>query len=618
MKKTTIASVVALVFTSPVLSQVVVAAEQINLDEVIVTASRISEPLNASLHDVSIINHEQIERAGQSTLIEILQKQPGIEITSNGGAGTTSGIFMRGTNSGHVVVLIDGMRISSATAGTTTFENLPTSLIDRIEIVRGPASSLYGQDAIGGVIQIFTKKGSGEPKFYAGIGYGTYNTKTAEAGVHGAINGTSFALDLSAKDTDSFSALDTKNVNFSDKDSYRNISFNASVIQKLAEGHELGVHFFNSEGKGNFDNSFNVGNFSSNFDLEQQSLELTSKNKFLPFWLSNLKVGFSKDKVKSFDEIDPFSNPFNPSKFDTEQTQINWQNDLSLPVGTLTLMYDRLEEDVKSTTAYDKTYRINDGYVASYLANIGSHTIQLSYRNDVNSQFGTNSTGGVGYGYSFNSNWRTSFNYGTAFKAPTFNDLYFPGFNNPVLKPEKSENTEASLHYENEGTSLSATLYENRIRNLIAFDFATFTIENLNKATIQGITITGGQTWGNLGLNANVDIQSPRDNATNHLLARRANRHGEIDLSYDLGDWRFGAEATASSKRYNNLANTVKLGGYALLNITTTYKINSDWSVQARANNILDKNYVLAVDGNNINYNTPGANLFVNIRWEPK
>ena len=150
MKKTTIASLVALVFTSPVLSQTVVAAEQINLDEAVVTASRVSEPLNSTLHDVTVINREQIERAGQSTLIEILQTQPGIEITSNGGAGTTSGIFMRGTNSGHVVVLVDGMRISSATAGTTTFENLPTALIDRIEIVRGPASSLYGQDAIGG------------------------------------------------------------------------------------------------------------------------------------------------------------------------------------------------------------------------------------------------------------------------------------------------------------------------------------------------------------------------------------------------------------------------------------------------------------------------------------
>jgi len=281
-------------------------------------------------------------------------------------------------------------------------------------------------------------------------------------------------------------------------------------------------------------------------------------------------------------------------------------------------MYDRLEEDVKSTTAYDKTNRINDGYVASYLATIGAHTVQLSYRNDVNSQFGSNNTGGIGYGYSFDSNWHIAMSYGSAYKAPTFNDLYFPGFNNPNLKPEKSKNLEASLRYEDQDANLSATIYENRVKDLIAFDIATFTIENLNKATIRGLTLAGAQRWGSLHLQANADIQSPRDEATGNLLARRANRHGSVDLSYSLGDWRFSAEATASSKRYNNLANTVGLGGYGLLNLIAAYKVNNEWSMQARANNIFDKNYALAVDGNGINYNTPGANLFVSLRYQPE
>ena len=174
------------------------------------------------------------------------------------------------------------------------------------------------------------------------------------------------------------------------------------------------------------------------------------------------------------------------------------------------------------------------------------------------------------------------------------------------------------MRYQDDSTSLTATIYENRIRNLIAFDFATFSIENLNKTVIQGLSLTGSQRWGNLQLQASADIQSPRDDATDNLLARRANRHGTLNLSYNWGDWRFGAEATGSSKRYNNLANTVDLDGYALFNLTTAYKVNSDWTVQARANNILDKHYVLAVDGNGIDYNTPGANLFVNVRWQPE
>ena len=613
MSKKIIASLIALAFVSPSYS-----AENIELDDVVVTASRTPQPLESVIADVSVISADEIQRSGQATLVELLQLQPGIEITSNGGAGKTAGIFVRGTNSSHVVVLIDGIRVSSATLGTTTFENLPITQIDKVEILRGPATSLYGQDAIGGVIQIFTKKGQGKTKFYGGVGYGTYDTKIVEAGVSGQINDASFALNLSASDTDGFSAIDTNNPNFNDDDGYRNFAFNTSLTQKLAEGHEIGVQLFKSDGNTRFDNSFNLGNFSSKADIEQQSLAFTSKNQFLPFWLSSLKVGFSQDKVKSYDEIDAFVNPFNPTKFDTEQTQINWQNDLSLPVGTLTLMYDRLEEDVESTTDYDKTNRINEGYVASYLANIGAHSAQLSLREDHNSQFGNYLTGGVGYGYSFNQNWRATASYGSAFKAPTFNDLYFPGFNNPDLKPEKSDNIEASLRYQDGSTSLSATIYENKIRNLIAFDFATFTIENLNKAVIQGLSLAGSQRWGNLQLQANADIQSPRDDATDNLLARRANRHGALNLTYNWGDWRFGAEATASSKRYNNLANTVGLGGYALLNLTTAYKVNQDWTIQARANNILDKNYVLAVDGNGINYNTPGANLFVNIRYQPE
>lgn len=613
MSKKIIASLIALAFASPSYS-----AENIKLDDVVVTASRTPQPRESVIADVSVIGADEIQRSGQATLVELLQLQPGIEITSNGGAGKTAGIFVRGTNSSHVVVLIDGIRVSSATLGTTTFENLPITQIDKVEILRGPATSLYGQDAIGGVIQIFTKKGQGKTKFYGSVGYGTYDTKIVEAGVSGQMNDTSFALNLSASDTDGFSAIDTNNPNFNDDDGYRNFAFNTSLTQKLVEGHEIGVQLFNSAGNTRFDNSFNLGNFSSKADIEQQSLAFTSKNQFLPFWLSSLKVGFSQDKVKSYDEIDAFVNPFNPTKFDTEQTQINWQNDLSLPVGTLTLMYDRLEEDVESTTDYDKTNRINEGYVASYLANIGAHSLQASLREDHNSQFGNYVTGGVGYGYSFNQNWRATASYGSAFKAPTFNDLYFPGFNNPDLKPEKSDNIEASLRYQDDSTSLSATIYENKIRNLIAFDFATFTIENLNKAVIQGLSLAGSQRWGNLQLQANADIQSPRDDATDNLLARRANRHGALNLSYNWGDWRFGAEATASSKRYNNLANTVGLDGYALLNLTTAYKVNQDWTIQARANNILDKNYVLAVDGNGINYNTPGANLFVNVRYQPE
>ena len=636
MNKKLIASLVALAFTSPVLSQAVFAAEQINLDEAVVTASRISEPLNATLHDVSIINREQIERTGQSSLIEILQMQPGIEITSNGGAGKTSGVFMRGTNTNHVLVLIDGVRVNSATAGTTTFENLPTALIDKIEILRGPAASLYGQDAIGGVIQIFTKKGSGKPQFYAGFGYGTYDTKTAEAGVHGAIDDTSFALGISSLDIDGYSSYKTNDINFDDNDGYRNLSVTGSLSQKIVEGHELGLQFLHSKGKTRFDNRFNIfafdPAFSDSAEITQHSYSIYSKNKITSNWLSTLKIGEGYDEQVTYAALSFFTTE-SRSVFSTKQRQWSWQNDVDLPLGTLTLAYDRLEERVKSTSAFDKNSRDNNGYFIGYLVDLGNHSFQANYRSDHSSSFGTNDTHGLAYGYRFNDNWRTNASYGIAFKAPTFNDLYTPftdfggGFTyqgNPNLKPETSKNRELSIIYSNDATNLSATYYHNDIRNLIlgSQGIATDTAINLGSATIEGLTLAGSKSLDNWYFGGSVDIQSPRNNESGNLLLRRANRHAKTNLSYTLGDWHFGAEAVASSKRYNDNANNLPIPGYTIFNLTSDYQINQDWKIQARLNNVLDKNYALAYDGDPKNggfvYDTPGANLFINIRWAPK
>jgi vitamin B12 transporter len=631
MSKKIIASFVALAFASPSYS-----AENINLDDVVVTASRIEEPLSATLRDISVIDSEQIERSGQSTLLEILQTQPGIEITSNGGAGKTSGIFIRGTNTNHVLVLIDGVRVISATAGTTTFENLPVALIDKIEILRGPAASLYGQDAIGGVIQIFTKKGSGSPKFYAGIGYGTYDTKTAEAGVHGGINNTNFAFGVSSLDSDGFSSYKTNDNNYDDNDGYRNLSVSGSVSHKVLQDHELGLHFLHSKGKTSFDNRFNEfafdPTFSDNAEITQHSYSIYSKNKFTSNWLSTLKVGEGYDEQVTYAALG-FSTPVSRSVFRTKQHQWSWQNDVELPLGTLTLAYDRLEERVKSTSTFDKTGRNNDGYYASYLVKLGNHSAQANYRSDHNSSFGTNDTHGLAYGYRFNDNWRTNISYGTAFKAPTFNDLYTPftdfggGFSyqgNTNLRPETSRNKELSIIYNNDASYLSATYYHNDIRNLIlgSQGIAADTAINLGSVTIKGLTLAGNQTIRNWYLGGSIDIQSPRNNETDNLLIRRANKYAKANLSYSLGDWRFGAETVTSSKRYNDGENNIPMAGYTVFNLTTDYQINTDLKVQARLNNVFDENYALAFDGNpnttGFAYDTSGSNLFVNLRWAPK
>ena len=216
MKKTTIAGLISLLFTTPLLA----AETSINANDVIVTASRTPQTKESVIADVTVITQEEIERAGQSTFIELLQSQPGVEISSNGGTGSSSSIFLRGSNSNQVVVLVDGLRINSITDGRTNFGNIPLSQIDRIEILRGPASSLYGQDAIGGVIQIFTKHGDNPPRFNAAIGYGSYNSKSAEAGFSGKMNDVKFSINASSLTTDGFSALRIKNDARNDRGSH--------------------------------------------------------------------------------------------------------------------------------------------------------------------------------------------------------------------------------------------------------------------------------------------------------------------------------------------------------------------------------------------------------------
>lgn len=597
-------------------SHLACSTDNILLNDIVITASRVPQTQEALIADVTVIQAEEIQRNGQGTLVELLQRQAGIEITNNGGPGKVSGIFMRGTNTNHVVLLIDGVRVQSATTGAASFENLPTEIIDRVEILRGPASSLYGPDAIGGVIQVFTKKGQSAIKPFANVGYGGYDTAVTSGGVRGKVNQTSFALSLSASEIGGFSSLDANNSPLNDRDGYRNLASSINLNHQIANGHEVGLQFFNSRGSTRFDNRFNSNpRFSSKAEIEQQSFALLSNNQITSNWLSKVRIAEGRDNSTTLDQTSRVGGAI----FNTRQFQVNWQNDLTLPIGTLTLMYDRLEDRVDSTTNFVKNKRNNEGFVASYLATIGAHSLHSSLREDHNSQFGNYTTGGLGYGYRINDQWRLSASYGNAFKAPTFNDLYFPGFSNPNLRPEKSDNVEASVKYQDQHFFFSATAFENRIRDLIAF---TSTVENINKSKIQGLSLVSQLQWEQFDVAASVDIQSPRNLSNGNQLIRRANRNGKLNIGYTWQDWRWGAEVISASQRYNDNANQISMGGYTVFNLTTQYKVNPDWSIQARANNIFDKNYRVALDGNpattGFAYNMPGANLFVNVRYEPQ
>jgi vitamin B12 transporter len=620
MKKKTISSLIGLLLST---SAVSAAPISIYADDVVTTANRLPEKRNNVIGDISVISREDIERAGQSTFAELLQSQAGVEIESNGGVGSLSNIRLRGTNIQSVVILIDGMRLSSAANGLTNISQLVLDQIDRVEILRGAASGLYGSDAIGGVIQIFTRQGSQKTRASVSAGYGSNNTTQTSASISGKINDTSYSLGIGSITTNGISALNVRSGKDADRDSYRNLSVNANILQKISEGHTLGLQLFGNEGRLDLDGS----NFPAYQKNRQQLIALNSSNQLTDYWLSNFKIGETIDTANAVGS-------YGISNTRSKQKQTYWQNQFVLPKGNLLLAYDRIEDNIDATTNYSVDRRINNGYLASYQVNNEKHAFNIAAREDHNSQFGNHATGSIKYAFNVNEYWKVSTIYGTAFRAPTFNDLYWPYQDygdygtyegNAQLKPETSRNKEIILAYDQGHHRVSATVFENKVKNLIVGTQGLFNDSpiNIGSATIQGLTIAYEGWFSNFHLRANADFQDPsNDDQSGKILARRAKEHGSIWLGQTWGDLEIGYEVVASGKRFNDVDNDIKLAGYSLINLTASYKLSSEWALNARVNNLLDKDYTLASYASAFNpnaaaFNTMGSNLFVSLRYSP-
>ncbi|MGY1489306.1 TonB-dependent receptor domain-containing protein [Methylobacillus pratensis] len=592
-------------------------AADIRLEDTIVTASRTEQKISEVIGDVSVITSDQIEKAGQTTLAELLATQPGIEITSNGGVGKSTDIFMRGANSTHTLILVDGVRISSATTGVTAIQHIPLSQIDRVEILRGPASGMYGADAIGGVIQIFTKKGQGTPTFNASAGLGTYGTAIGEAGVSGRIGNTSYSLQGGMTHVHGISSLRNKNARGynSDADGYRNQNIAAKLTQHFGENHEIGFNILVSDAR-NFNDGTTAASsrYDQYIDQTLSTYTIHSKNRFTDYWTSLVTFSRGIDDLTSYSK-QPTQTTSNSIK--TTQDQYLWQNTLNTAWGTFNIGIERREQKAETLpTALPEDRRDIQSYLAGWQKRFDKHNVQLNLRNDDNSQFGNKTTGSVAYAYEITPHWKANAAYGTAFAAPTFNQLYYPNFGNPDLKPEESRNKEIGLKYDHGNHHVAATYYLNEVDNLIinprTGNNFTNVAQNINQARLSGLTLSYQGVLAGFNIRASSDFQRPEDEETGNLLPRRAKEHGVFAISKRIHGWEIGSEIRSSSHRYNDTANTVRLSGYTLVNLYTNYQINDDWSLNARVNNLFDRKYELAKD-----YGTFGTNLFVSVRYAP-
>ncbi len=604
MKLRTTAAALAPLFALPIPA----FSQSTALEPVVVTATRQAARASELLSDVSIIEREEIEQAGPATLGELLARQPGIQMANSGGPGKATSIFIRGANAGHTLLLIDGQRVGSATLGTASFEGIPLSQIERIEILRGPASALYGSDAIGGVIQIFTKRGEGPARLSAFAGYGSYDTGKADAGISGGTKEWSYSLRAGYENTKGFNAVaDSAKQPFNfnpDRDGYWNRNLSGNLAFRPAAGHEIGASVFYADGRSWYDGG---PTFDNRTDLTVTSYQAYSRNRMGDAWTSTLRIGRATDDSTDFSAFAPQG-----AAFRTDQDQASWQNDVKLPLGQALLGVETLKQKARSATNFDRSRRI-DTLLAGWSGQVGSHRFQVNARHDDNSQFGGKTTGLLAYGYQLSAAWRAHVSLGTGFRAPSFNELYFPGFGNPNLRPEQAFNRELGLFWETGRHSASAVYFNNRVRDLIVFDSVTFTPQNIGRAKLEGITFTYTGSIARTRLSATADLQRPRDVDTGRRLIRRADRQLALRANRQFGAWEAGAELLAVGARYDNLANTRRMGGYSLLNATLNYRLAPDWRLEARADNLTDKKYE-TVWG----YAVPGASLFIGVRYAPK
>ncbi len=603
------APLLALALAAPVIPALADPA----IDSVVVTATRTPQGAGEVIPDITVIAGDEIARAGAGSVADLLRRQRGIEIVRNGGPGASTSIYLRGANSNQVVVLIDGVRIGSATTGAASWNAIPLSGIERIEIVYGPLSTLYGADAIGGVVQIFMKRSEGAPAFSASAGAGSYGARQYDAGIHGSTggeHGISYALGSAHEDADGFSATRPGSSSYNrDDDGYRRNSVNGRLAVQLAPGHEAGAQFLKSRLRAQYDSG--AASYDTHNEQDIDSYAVFLNDRILPDWRSSLQAGRSNDRLGSFTSAAASG----ASQIDTRQDEFTWQNTLDIKGDTLQFLLGHRKEEVLSSSSIAlNRSRITNSLAAAYDLRRGSHLLDLSLRRD-HSVYGGKTTGAAGYGYEFSKNLRATASAGTSFRAPTYNELYYPGYGLATNKPEQGRNLEAGIRWQAAGTELQANYYRNRLTDMIVTvnpcpSRTGSCAYNVNHALLEGLTMSAETRVRGFDLRASADLQDPRDETTGKQLARRTRRHASFTAGTEIGQLDLGAELQASGRRFDDAANANRLGGYGLLNLYTTWRFTPDWSLLLRLDNTLDKRYELAR-----NYGTAGRSWFAALRY---
>ena len=587
-------------------------------DAVVITASRTEQPLRDAIPHTTILTRKDISDSQAVDLPSLLQREAGFEYTQNGGVGAVTGLFMRGGRSAQTLIVVDGVRVEDASVGTTAIQHIMLDEVERIEIVRGNVSSLYGSGGIGGVVQVFTRRGHGTPASSAEITAGSRGTSKLGAAYGGEVGATRFNVTLSRFDTRGFSAIDTRLAPKAnpDADGYRNESVSGNLIQRISAQHEVGVLIYSSRGRLDYDSASGPPT-----DTHQSAQDLAMSQAYweahpVERWTSRLTLGEGTDY-----RTDLRNGTFNSSS-NTRSRQLIWDNRLrAAPAHEFAVGLEALRQELQNSGLLpQRRDRSADVARLGYLGRLGAHSLQVNLRTEDYSDFGRANTHFLGYGYDVTQAWRLTASTSTAFRAPTFIDLFgFRGFGgNAALRPERARTYELGVQWADGPNLVRVVAFDTRYQDAITFDVQTSTVRNVRKASVNGVESSYSGRMAGFELRAALTVQdaTEQEPGGQELPAiRRAKRYGSLAAYRSLGRLRLGGELIASGARPDiDIVSFARISqaGYSVLNLTARYDIDKRLFVGARLSNALDEKYQL-VNG----FNTPRRGVFLTVGWQP-
>ncbi|SUQ07889.1 ligand-gated channel [Vibrio owensii] len=597
-------------------------AQEASADEtVVVTANRFKQVDGAVLAQTVTVTKEDIERLQADSLFDVFRTLPSVEVAQYGGRGQSASLFVRGGSSSQVLVLVDGVRVPRASMGGVDFSQFPVNSVERIDYIRGARASIYGSEAISGVINIITRADIDNDASRVSAGYGSENHKKGTFVVSKPVgDGKHFKGVLGYEKTDGFNVKPQPGLNDGDEHGFESFNLKLGYQQTFSENVTgyFGVTAYNNEY--DYDNSL-YGN--PDWGTVDKHEKKTGEVEYVG---ADLSLEYNKDVYSSelklaYGQQDNYDHKSGQSKSTGDHVAIEqfnaiWLNSYSVTEelsvgGGLDYRTEKLAKgyiapsDWGPAKDYDpeKNPRTNFGVsaIAQYAYDVW--TLEASVRNDDNNQFGNNTTWQTAAGWTFYEGYELTLSHGTAFRAPSFVDLYYPGYEMPNLKPEESENTEISVSGGVSIVDWTVTGYYNQIENMLIWEGSG--MQNVGEAEIKGVELEVKLDTDIVSHEFYLDYKDPVDKsgAEDTQLAYRSKRGAKWNAYATFDQWTLGSQYLYQGERFNG---NTRLPSYSLWNFTASYAVNQNWDVNAKLSNAFDKDYEMYTG-----YATPGRQYFV-------